>query len=189
MNRGEEEVCWWAKAAQPANKKLPLNCSLMSHLKPLISRSRRDGSRDQSHPQRKKKFRLDHFEGRSWTGLHHHCLMAIIAFTFLQSRRLKTAKRKKGAGESPLQLTMPAIRQATSTSSHGPRLGDIAIARNSSLKPKPTIGQSSARSAHHLFTSGAYKICQIMCIPNWGSETRADEIAYYPRVERCDERL
>jgi SRSO17 transposase len=26
---------------------------------------------------------LDHFEGRSWTGLHHHTLMTMIAFGFL----------------------------------------------------------------------------------------------------------
>jgi FOG: Transposase len=35
------------------------------------------------------------FEGRSWTGLHRHALMTMIAYAFLQSRRLKAAGRKK----------------------------------------------------------------------------------------------
>src|SRR5262249_35876388 len=38
---------------------------------------------------------LDHFEGRSWQGLHRHALMTMIAYAFLQFRRLAAAKRKK----------------------------------------------------------------------------------------------
>ena len=67
---------------------------------------------EQAHQQLKEELGLDHFEGRSWTGLHRHCLMAMIAFAFLQSRRLKAAGRKKRAGGPPPQPTMPAIRQA-----------------------------------------------------------------------------
>ena len=43
----------------------------------------------------KEELGLDHFEGRSWTGLHRHALMTMIAYAFLQSRRLKAAGRKK----------------------------------------------------------------------------------------------
>jgi len=50
---------------------------------------------EQAHQQLKEELGLDHFEGRSWTGLHRHCLMAMIAFAFLQARRLKAAGRKK----------------------------------------------------------------------------------------------
>ena len=50
---------------------------------------------EQAHQQLKEELGLDHFEGRSWTGLHRHCLMAMIAFAFLQSRRLQAAGRKK----------------------------------------------------------------------------------------------
>ncbi|MDH8085342.1 IS701 family transposase, partial [Klebsiella pneumoniae] len=38
---------------------------------------------------------LDHFEGRSWQGLHRHALMTMIAYAFLQHRRLAYAGRKK----------------------------------------------------------------------------------------------
>ncbi|MGU3328382.1 IS701 family transposase, partial [Methylobacterium mesophilicum] len=36
-----------------------------------------------------------HFEGRSWTGLHRHALMTMMAYAFLQARRLAAAGRKK----------------------------------------------------------------------------------------------
>ncbi|MBS7543023.1 transposase [Ancylobacter oerskovii] len=48
-----------------------------------------------AHQQMKEELGLDHFEGRSWTGLHRHALMTMIAYAFLQSRRLKQAKREK----------------------------------------------------------------------------------------------
>ena len=49
----------------------------------------------QAHQQLKEELGLDHFEGRSWTGLHRHALMTMIAYAFLQTRRLKAAGRKK----------------------------------------------------------------------------------------------
>lgn len=50
---------------------------------------------EQAHQQLKEELGLDHFEGRSWPGLHRHALMTMIAYAFLQYRRLKTARRKK----------------------------------------------------------------------------------------------
>jgi SRSO17 transposase len=50
---------------------------------------------EQAHQQMKEELGLDHFEGRSWQGLHRHALMSMIAFLFLQSRRLTEAKRGK----------------------------------------------------------------------------------------------
>ena len=50
---------------------------------------------EQAHQQLKEELGLDHFEGRSWTGLHRHALMTMIAYAFLQTRRLAEAGRKK----------------------------------------------------------------------------------------------
>jgi SRSO17 transposase len=50
---------------------------------------------EQAHQQLKEELGLDHFEGRSWQGLHRHALMTMIAYAFLQYRRLATTKRKK----------------------------------------------------------------------------------------------
>jgi len=50
---------------------------------------------EQAHQQMKEELGLDHFEGRSWQGLHRHALMTMLAFAFLQYRRLKTARWEK----------------------------------------------------------------------------------------------
>ena len=58
----------------------------------------------QAHQQLKEEWGLDHFEGRSWMGLHRHALMTLIAFAFLQHQRLAAA----GRGKKSLQATASA---------------------------------------------------------------------------------
>ncbi|HEX2185421.1 MAG TPA: IS701 family transposase [Chloroflexota bacterium] len=50
---------------------------------------------EQAHQQLKEELGLDHFEGRSWTGLHRHALMTMIAFAFLQHLRLEGRGKKQ----------------------------------------------------------------------------------------------
>ena len=67
---------------------------------------------EQAHQQLKEELGLDHFEGRSWQGLHRHALMTMIAYAFLQHRRLAAVRRKKKINGPPPQPTLPAVRQA-----------------------------------------------------------------------------
>ncbi|MFG1307457.1 IS701 family transposase [Xanthobacter autotrophicus] len=66
---------------------------------------------EQAHQQMKEELGLDHFEGRSWRGLHRHALMTMIAYAFLQHRRLEQA-----AGEKK-----PATGTATAHPASGPQ--------------------------------------------------------------------
>jgi SRSO17 transposase len=50
---------------------------------------------EQAHQQLKEELGLDHFEGRSWHGLHRHAVMTMIAYAYLQSRRLAEASGGK----------------------------------------------------------------------------------------------
>ena len=50
---------------------------------------------EQAHQQMKEELGLDHFEGRSWRGLHRHALLTLIAYLFLQHLRLQAAKGGK----------------------------------------------------------------------------------------------
>ena len=47
------------------------------------------------HQQIKDELGLDHFEGRSWRGLHHHALLCLLAFAFLQHLRLGGKKSRR----------------------------------------------------------------------------------------------
>jgi SRSO17 transposase len=62
---------------------------------------------EQAHQQLKEELGLDHFEGRSWQGLHRHALMTMIAYAFLQHRRLAKAGRGK-KNQRAAATTQPA---------------------------------------------------------------------------------
>jgi SRSO17 transposase len=72
---------------------------------------------EQAHQQLKEELGLDHFEGRSWQGLHRHALMTMIAYAFLQYRRLAGARRKK-KGQRPAASTDVASRAARHPRTH-----------------------------------------------------------------------
>jgi SRSO17 transposase len=79
---------------------------------------------EQAHQQLKEELGLDHFEGRSWTGLHRHALMTLIAFAFLQHRRLTAAGRgKKERPPASAEPTSgaPSPRRSPSTSASASR--------------------------------------------------------------------
>ena len=100
-----------------------------------------------------------HFEGRSWTGLHRHALMTMIAYAFLQSRRLKAAGRKKK--ESRNRRRNRACRQSgkrSSTSSHAPHHDDVLTVRCSSQKLQRKTCQSSVRGRNQQCAVGQHKI-------------------------------
>src|SRR5450631_1221727 len=67
---------------------------------------------EQAHQQLKEELGLDHFERRSWRGLHRHALMTMIAYAFLQHRRLAKARREKRINGPPPQPSLPAVRHA-----------------------------------------------------------------------------
>jgi SRSO17 transposase len=66
---------------------------------------------EQAHQQLKEELGLDHFEGRSWTGLHRHALMTMMAFAFLQHLRLEQASgrgKKRPSSGRATTATHPA---------------------------------------------------------------------------------
>jgi SRSO17 transposase len=83
---------------------------------------------EQAHQQLKEELGLDHFEGRSWTGLHRHALMTMIAYAFLQSRRIKAAGRKKKS-----QRTAATTQHAGYQASHPRPLHKTAATAMSAL--------------------------------------------------------
>jgi SRSO17 transposase len=89
---------------------------------------------EQAHQQLKEELGLDHFEGRSWAGLHRHALMTMIAYAFLQSRRLKRASREKKK-----RRTASSAHSPGNPSGHRRRLRPIATtempALSASQKP------------------------------------------------------
>jgi SRSO17 transposase len=86
---------------------------------------------EQAHQQVKEELGLGHFEGRSWAGLHHHALMVLIAFAFLQHLRLQqSGKRGKNLhhrSAAPTHLARHPARAA----------GSLGRSRPAAMSPMP----------------------------------------------------
>ena len=95
---------------------------------------------EQAHQQLKEELGLDHFEGRSWAGLHRHALMTLIAFAFLQHQRLAAAGRGKK------QRTPASAEPARDPGSPRPLHGASPPAARH-LPPLPTTDHAAAPQA------------------------------------------
>ena len=87
-------VEWPATAAQPA-KYFFSNLPATTSLKRLVATAKSRWWVEQSYRELKDELGLDHFEGRSWRGWHHHVVLVLMAYAFLQD--LRRRRRKKGA--------------------------------------------------------------------------------------------
>ena len=79
---------------------------------------------EQAHQQLKDELGLDHFEGRSWTGLHHHhAPLTLIAFAFLRHLRPR-GKNRRRAGRAAARA-VAARRPAAAARGRDP--GPVAL--------------------------------------------------------------
>jgi hypothetical protein len=83
---------------------------------------------EQAHQQLKKELGLDHFEGRSWQGLHQHALMTMIADASFSIARSKQRDGKEESMAHRLsQLCQPCGKPFSNSSpSHQSSVARIA---------------------------------------------------------------
>jgi Transposase DDE domain len=97
---------------------------------------------EQAHQQLKEKLGLDHFEGRSWQGLHRHALMTIIAYAFLQHRHLTQVGRKKESTDRRLSLACRPYATPSSISFFDHYLSNAHTAEDEAVK-NSGVGKSA----------------------------------------------
>jgi SRSO17 transposase len=70
---------------------------------------------EQGYQQMKEELGLNHFEGRSWSGFHHHACLVMLAYGFLaleQLREKEAPALPEKKRDSQPRITLPAIRRA-----------------------------------------------------------------------------
>jgi hypothetical protein len=108
---GEEVWLVWRETIAGEEKYYVSNLPPETSLKALAATIKARWICEQAHQQLKEELGLDHFESRSWKGLHRHARMTMIAYAYLQPRRLQASGRKKRGGPPP-KPRIPAVRQA-----------------------------------------------------------------------------
>ena len=85
------------------------NLPLRTSRRALVGTIKARWACEQAHQQLKEDLGLDHFEGRSWTGLHRHALMTCMACAYLQHLRLAEQPRT-GRGKKDLPPSRATAR-------------------------------------------------------------------------------
>jgi SRSO17 transposase len=98
---GELSVCWLL-AEWPDGKDAPTdfwlsNLPADTPIDRLVGLAKLRWRVEQDYRELKDALGLDHFEGRSWPGWHHHVTLVSVAHGFLTLERLKRPPRRAAA--------------------------------------------------------------------------------------------
>ena len=112
---GEEVWLVGERRASGEQKYYLANLPADADLKTLAATIKARWICEQAHQQLKEELGLDHFEGRSWHGLHRHALMTMIAYAFLQHRRLAAASggKKNPLGPASADAAQPSEKPSS----------------------------------------------------------------------------
>jgi SRSO17 transposase len=103
--RGEQWLLieWPLKESEPTKywlSNLPADMSISD----LVNTAKMRWRIEQDYHELKQEFGLSHYEGRGWTGFHHHATLCIAAYGFLTAQRLMHAPKKNSGRPEALAL-------------------------------------------------------------------------------------
>lgn len=75
---------------------------------------------EQGYQQMKEELGLDHFEGRSWRGFHHHAALVLLAYGFLVLERRRAAAAEKPVKKKSIHQAELAGHSAGAATTVGP---------------------------------------------------------------------
>lgn len=99
LSAGKEPLaaCWllveWPSDAEHPAKFFFSNLPEKTSLKRLVATAKSRWWIEHSYRELKDELGLDHFEGRSWRGWHHHVVLVLLAYAFLQDVRRQRVKK------------------------------------------------------------------------------------------------
>jgi SRSO17 transposase len=93
-------LCERDLGATPRTKYYFVNLPATASLKAIVRLAHQRWAIEQQYQELKTELGLDHFEGRTFPGWHHHVVLTAITYNFLQAERQRAR----------VQLTFPTIR-------------------------------------------------------------------------------
>jgi len=94
--QAKEPVCWllmeWPISGSEPSRYWFSNLPETTTLRELVHWAKIRYFVEQNYQQLKDELGLDHFEGRSWTGWHHHVTLTMMAFDFLMLEGFRAKK-------------------------------------------------------------------------------------------------
>jgi len=113
FSAGKEPLaaCWllveWPADTEAPTKYFFSNLPPTTSLKRLVGVAKSRWWIEHSYRELKDELGMDHFEGRSWRGWHHHAVLVLMAYAFLQYLRRRRQKKWSTSATSIPARTTP----------------------------------------------------------------------------------
>ena len=78
-------------------------------LKPLVYHAKMRWPIERDYQELKDELGLNHYEGRSWRGFHHHMTLCTVAYAYLVAQRLARSKTLKKTVQNANNLPYPKL--------------------------------------------------------------------------------
>ena len=114
---GADDEQWllieWPKGQAEPTRYWLSTLPLSINLKDLVNTAKMLWRIEHDYHELKQEFGLSHYEGRGWTGFHHHAALCVAAYGFLTAQRLQQGSKKKRHSITNACLTrrLPTSRQ------------------------------------------------------------------------------
>jgi SRSO17 transposase len=99
--RRPQRECWllaeWPSGEDAPTKFFLANLPARASLRQLVRTAKGRWWVEQSYREMKEELGLDHYEGRSWVGWHHHVVLVMLAYAFVVAYR----RQKRGDTTGP----------------------------------------------------------------------------------------
>jgi SRSO17 transposase len=105
----------WPEGEPKPTKAWLSNLAADTDIVTLVSLGRLRWRIERDHEESKGILGFDHYEGRTWSGLHHHLALVIVAEQFLALERLREAREQAAANAA---FPPRAVCLASSASAH-----------------------------------------------------------------------
>lgn len=125
----------WLLSEWPRGEATPTKCYLSSlppktALRDLVRFAKLRWRIERDYQEMKGELGLDHFEGRTWTGFHHHAALCAAAHAFLALRRALFPPAASPVDDRPRAATPPADPPA-----NAPELPPVRARRHARATP------------------------------------------------------
>lgn len=142
---------WPLKESEPKKywlSNLPADMSISD----MVNTAKMRWRIEQDYHELKQEFGLSHYEGRGWTGFHHHATLCIAAYGFLTAQRLRQVSKKNSSRPKAAALPddyRPRGSRTNATSragldSNAALSGEHAACASSSTLPVLRIGRRTS---------------------------------------------
>jgi SRSO17 transposase len=103
------------------------NAPVQTAVKQMLGWAHQRWKIEQGYQQLKEELGLDHFEGRSWRGLHHHLTLCFLAYGFLQLLRQKKKRSLHAPSASPLAQPLVQLHPVSVLSGVSSRTASLLL--------------------------------------------------------------